>query len=144
MTMVPSPGMAIAVETRSEAVESDVDRALIWAVHRRKVLAGIVCLVFAGAGAGWAGLRGIQASAEDRVLRRQAAHSQSQAVRDNGKAVEALGERMEAVESAVDRHADMTRFSVRLLLAHPHMDGVLERDEELRRAAAKVVSPSAE
>ena len=77
--------------------------------------------------------------AEDRVLRRQAAAAQSKAVLANGVAVEALGARVGNLEDKVGEHQEMTRLTVRLLVAHPELASVLAHDTELRDHAAKVV-----
>jgi len=130
-TTAPQP-----VTTRTEASDLEVDSAIIWAVRRRKALAGVVVLVFGGAGLGWTALQGIQAEAEDRVLRRQAADKQAEAVLANGLAVGELHKRMARVESDISAHTDMTRMSIEMLMASTTIS------PDLRARAAGFVSGS--
>lgn len=134
---IPAPS---SVETRTEATDAEVDRAIVWVVQRRRVFMAVAALVVAGVAAGVGGLRQIESTAEDRVLRRQAAKAQSDQVRANGVAVAALSGRMSDVERAIGDHAEMTRTSIRLLMAHPALASVLASDADLRESAARVVT----
>ena len=134
----------IAVRTRSEAGDQEVDHAILWGVRHRKALLATVLLVCGGVGAGWTGLRQIEATAEERVLRRQASELQSKHVRANGKAVAALGKRMAKVEDDIADHADLTRTGIELLMASPSVAAALEQDAGLRARAAKAVSSGSE
>lgn len=120
--------------------DAEATRALIWAVRRRKYIFGAAALAVAGGSGAWAGLGELQSAAEERVLRRQASVSQSRAVRANGVAVEALGVRVGNLETAIGEHAEMTRLSVRLLVAHPELARVLAHDTELATSAARIVA----
>lgn len=140
--MIPCHGMGATdsptpqpVTTRTEDSDAEVDRAIVWAVRRRKPILGIVALVIGGAGLGWTGLKGIQAEAEERVLRRQAAERQSQAVLSNGRGLGELHERMGQVESDIASHAEMTRTALEILMASQVIDDGLRA-----RAAGFVTS----
>lgn len=113
---------------------------MFWGVRHRKAIVGVVALVCAGGGAGWKGLEQIEAVAEERVLRRQAAALQSKQVIANGHAVERLGTRLGKVEASIAEHAELTRTGLELLMASPSVAAVLEQDAGLRARAAKAVS----
>ena len=129
-----------SVRTRTEAGDEEVDRAIVWAVQRRKVIVTMVVLVIAGISAGWTGLQQIESTAEERVLRRQAAKLQTDHVRANGLAVAELGKRLTKVEAGIADHAELTRTGLELLMASPSVAAAMEQDEGLRQRAAKAVS----
>ncbi len=138
--MSAAPAAPNSVITRTETQDAEVSKALVWIVERRKVFAAIFGIFCSGLAAAWIGYQQIEASAEERVIRRQMAKAQSDAVVRNGAAVAHLGKRMVVVEAAIGRHTDMTRTSIELLMAHPAISVVLDGDVALRERAAKVVS----
>lgn len=137
--------MGDATEVTSDAFavnrgDQQVERAMFWGVRHRKPLIGVIAFVFAGGGAGWKGLEQIEAVAEERVIRRQAAELQSKQVIANGEAVGKLGTRLAHVETSIAEHAELTRMGLELLMASPSVAAVLELDPGLRARAAKAVS----
>lgn len=144
MPGVTAPHVPITVRTRGDAGEEEVDRAIVWVVQRRKVVATLVVLVVGGISAGWTMLTTIEATAEERILRRQAAQLQSAHVRANGEAVAELSDRVANIERAVESHAELTRTGIALLMASPSVAMAMEQDESLRARAAKAVSTAAE
>jgi hypothetical protein len=135
---MPAPE-PVHVITREDASEAEIDSALVWVAQRRKMIAAVIAIMCTGAAAAWQGLKQVEATAEERVLRRQAAERQSRAVAANGKAVGRLHERMGDVERAVAANAEMTRTSVELLMANPSVRRAVARDATLRARAAKFV-----
>lgn len=136
----PTSDVPTAVRTQGEAREEEVDRAIVWVVQRRRIIIAAAVMAIGGAAAGWKGLESMEATMEERVLARQASVSQSEHVRANGRAVEALGARMAKVEDAIAVHAEMTRTGIELLLASPGVAQAIEGDTALSARAASAVA----